>query len=428
MPDWKDNNELPDQFSDLIRRKVLDYKVPVDDGEACWAGIEQRLPSGAKKKSLWRIGRVAAAIAAVAIIALLIIPLGNEENNLPLASSDDLSNTVIKENKPALTPENTQMPDEAKPSQPGITNNQPKTYLVDNNNTVDKQIEEILNTIDTTRLANIPDEILSKNIPENEPEKSDPKPDVQSEKKTNSSLTTSQSGRLLIPAKDKKTDGWLLAASVSSGNTVSGANTFNRSSSNPQYMDASNVSREPLYEYQTKAVVSEEEFSDFDYNVPLSFGVTVRKELTDHLAVETGLVYTYLSTKMKRKGSTEFQARQEIHYLGVPVNLVVYLWKDPKWNVYVSAGAAAEKGLRGVYTQDVYANNKKTADIKEKGSVDGLQWSLNASAGISYSVSRDWAVYAEPKVSYYFDNKQPISIRTDKSAVFGLGAGLRYQF
>jgi len=37
-------------------------------------------------------------------------------------------------------------------------------------------------------------------------------------------------------------------------------------------------------------------------------------------------------------------------------------------------------------------------------------------------------LYVEPRFSYYFDNNQPVSIRTDRPVSIGIGGGLRYSF
>lgn len=45
-----------------------------------------------------------------------------------------------------------------------------------------------------------------------------------------------------------------------------------------------------------------ESYPDVSYSLPISFGFTVRKDLSRRIAVESGLMYTYLSTTFKREG------------------------------------------------------------------------------------------------------------------------------
>ena len=108
--------------------------------------------------------------------------------------------------------------------------------------------------------------------------------------------------------------------------------------------------------------------------------------------------------------------------------MVFYFWNSPKWNIYITAGGMAEKGLRSIYNQDMYKNDSKYSTLSEKGSVSKIQWSLNASIGASYTFYDKMSLYVEPKFSHYFDNDQPVSIRTEKKQVFGISGGFRYQF
>jgi len=46
--------------------------------------------------------------------------------------------------------------------------------------------------------------------------------------------------------------------------------------------------------------------------------------------------------------------------------------------------------------------------------------------GISYRFANKMKLYVEPRLGYYFDNDQPMSIRTDRPVSVGIGAGLQY--
>ncbi|MCC8094169.1 MAG: porin family protein [Tannerellaceae bacterium] len=167
--------------------------------------------------------------------------------------------------------------------------------------------------------------------------------------------------------------------------------------------------------------------TDTEYSLPVTFGFTFRKELNDYIGIESGLVYTYLSTKYTRRGSQHFDAKATMHYIGVPVNLVVTLWKQPNWNIYFSAGIMGEKGVRMLY-QEIAYGKQLNSETKVRGRIDGLQWSANFSPGLTYRITKEWGIYAEPRISYYFDNAQPENIRTEKPLVIGIGGGVRYHF
>lgn len=170
-----------------------------------------------------------------------------------------------------------------------------------------------------------------------------------------------------------------------------------------------------------------ESYPDVSYSLPISFGFTVRKDLNRYIGVESGLMYTYLSTTFKRGGTNQSEVKSSLHYLGIPLNLVVYLWRNERWNIYLSGGGMVEKGLQAVYSGYLSDNNGTIHKSRKEG-IDGLQWSVNASIGASYRLYGDWSLYFEPRFSHYFDCGQPASIRTDKSLGFGLSAGIRYAF
>lgn len=170
-----------------------------------------------------------------------------------------------------------------------------------------------------------------------------------------------------------------------------------------------------------------ESYPDVSYSLPISFGFTVRKDLSRRIAVESGLMYTYLSTTFKRGGDCPSEVKSSLHYLGIPLNLVVYLWKNQRWNVYLSGGFMMEKGLQAVYSGYI-AGNGTTISKSKKEDIHGMQWSVNASVGAAYRFYGDWSLYFEPRFSHYFDCDQPASIRTDKPLGFGLSAGIRYAF
>lgn len=111
----------------------------------------------------------------------------------------------------------------------------------------------------------------------------------------------------------------------------------------------------------------------------------------------------------------------------VPVNLVINLWDNPDWNVYVSGGGMIEKGVRSIYHVEAYGLDEHKSATYRSG-IDGLQWSLNLSVGVSYRFYRDWSLYLEPRYSYYFNNNQLVSYRTENMTLIGVGAGVRFEF
>ena len=86
-----------------------------------------------------------------------------------------------------------------------------------------------------------------------------------------------------------------------------------------------------------------------------------------------------------------------------------------------------EKGLKSDYIQIQYSGNQTIKTIVS-AKIEGFQWSIQAASGITYNIYKEFDIYLEPKLSYRFDNNQPISIRTDKNIAIGIEAGIRFRF
>jgi len=86
-----------------------------------------------------------------------------------------------------------------------------------------------------------------------------------------------------------------------------------------------------------------------------------------------------------------------------------------------------EKGLSSFYVVNQHAGNQ-TITTTATTNIDGVQWSVNGAVGTTYKFQRHFGIFFEPKISYFFDNHQPISARTNYPVVIGLTAGVRFQF
>ncbi|WP_197027634.1 outer membrane protein [Prevotella sp. 10(H)] len=434
MSDKRKYNEQPDDFSKLVRQKLEDYRMPVDAD--CWDAIELQMKPK-QKKYVWWIGGSAAAIAVI-VILLLSIPKNDEPpfNLIAAGQNFNAGSAIVPEKVVEPVIENIKAVDNnlrayAKTdSKKGRTQNEesnqsdllsttPVDIDTESVTQIEEKVEEIIQTAEsdnTVKLAEVEEKKDSQPISQT------PKNIVKERKK--------DAPRLLLGKKESNDNKWLLAASISSGGGASTVNNNGRLNTLKAYASNSPVDPEQAASADSplKNDMMTDDFSDIDHALPLSFGASVRKDFNKYLGIETGITYTYLSSKSKKATNDYYSARQEIHYLGIPVNVVGYLWNDDRWNIYVSGGVMMEKGLRFKYTQYIHDKNNNSSEVYNKGSVDGLQWSLNASVGASYMFYNSWGLYFEPRFSYYFDNNQPISIRTEKQSVFGISAGLRYKF
>ena len=157
---------------------------------------------------------------------------------------------------------------------------------------------------------------------------------------------------------------------------------------------------------------------------PIRYGLSMRYCLNSRWAVETGLIYSLLTSDIEytTNGYTiPIEMKQRLNYIGIPLKAEYLLWESRHFNVYVSGGTTIEKMVKG--SQE----NTRTG-TKENVSIRSLQLSVNSGIGAEYKFSNLFSIYAEPGLSYFFDNGSSIStFYQDKPLNFNLNVGLRLQ-
>lgn len=186
------------------------------------------------------------------------------------------------------------------------------------------------------------------------------------------------------------------------------------------------------FKIPTSTSVVENNDTDY-YYLPMSFGVGIKFRILKWMDVGIGVNYTLLSKRVSgryyeydsagnltRYCSTELKNSQ--HYIGVPLDIYFNIFGNEKWNTYASIGGCLEKCVLNHYsgTYDDIAISHNTL-------VEGIQTSVKAGLGVEYSPVRFLGIYLDPSLRYYFDNKQPRSIRTSQPLSFGVEAGVRFK-
>lgn len=169
--------------------------------------------------------------------------------------------------------------------------------------------------------------------------------------------------------------------------------------------------------------------TEYDHHLPIRIGLSVAYALTDRLSISSGLTYTRLSSDIKDASrESKYIGEQRLHYVGIPVN-VSYKVASSRWiSLYGTAGVLAEKCVSGT-TDEGYAENNtmkytNTHDISSKP----LQMSVNAGVGIQFDIIDNVGIYAEPGLSYYFDDGSALqTIYKEKPLNFNLNVGVRFR-
>lgn len=172
-----------------------------------------------------------------------------------------------------------------------------------------------------------------------------------------------------------------------------------------------------------------EQKTEYDHHLPIRIGLSVAYALTDRLSISSGLTYTRLSSDIKDASrESKYIGEQRLHYIGIPVN-VSYKVASSRWiSLYGTAGVLAEKCVSGTTDEGYVENNTmkytNTQDISSKP----LQMSVNAGVGIQFDFIDNVGIYAEPGLSYYFDDGSALqTIYKEKPLNFNLNVGVRFR-
>lgn len=168
--------------------------------------------------------------------------------------------------------------------------------------------------------------------------------------------------------------------------------------------------------------------TEYKHHLPVRFGINAAYQLTNRLAIESGLTYTRLSSDMS-EGTNEnrIAGSQQLDYVGIPLNMRYKALTYRPFSLYMSAGLLAEQCVSGHHTKDYIISGKSRQTDKETISTKPLQMSVNASIGLQLDILHNIGIYAEPGISYYFDDKSSLNtIYKEKNLNFNLNVGVRY--
>ena len=161
---------------------------------------------------------------------------------------------------------------------------------------------------------------------------------------------------------------------------------------------------------------------------PIQVGVSVAYSFTDRLSIESGLTYSCLISDLSSGTPLgNYDIRQTLHYIGLPLALRYDFLKIKGFSLYASAGGQMEKCVDGKTRTDYFVDGKKVSSENGRIMVEPLQWSVNAYVGAQYSFNRLVGLYVEPGAAYYFRNGSPVNcIYSERPFNFSIRAGLRF--
>lgn len=468
---------MNNDWTDRLRDRMADYEMPV--GDELWANIEQSLAqdevfanknvhsnNGVARSVVMRRFSIAASIAALLAGGAYVYfhPWNEVAENEVAAIFDKGSKTFIDKRQTAVP----------KDSQAAISDNNQKS-ISDNGqnaiyddgqtavsangqNAMSKDGLQTLSGGGQTR-NNILAQSNSVGLVSSESalsldldtqssarsvnEKSETVPSSRSSRKVNSLITSegdvmssAQNGRRTVLAqssmdeelgrKDKHHRGGLKLQLYGENGFIgktSGGNSpvlmSSMPSSDPVFYDK-NTQIANLFDERYMAMIPTSDlYEETKHHQPISVGMQVGFHLLPKLKLSTGLVYTKVSSDfISGVYDTRTVSTQDLHYIGIPLNLSYSVWEYKGLHTYVTAGGEGAVNIK---------NHTETDGEVKESKRDKMQWSTNASVGIQYDFIPQLGVYVEPGMKYYFDNGSQIeNIFKDKKLNFNIQFGLRF--
>ena len=170
--------------------------------------------------------------------------------------------------------------------------------------------------------------------------------------------------------------------------------------------------------------------TDTKYFQPIRAGVSVKWNFAGRWGLESGLYWSGLYSRTTSGSETYFtRSRQELHYLGIPLNLTCDIWSGKGFTVYATAGGMLEKCVGGRVRTEYFYNNTSAAPESSAISEKEIQWSAGVNFGAEYLFSKHIGLYLEPGAVWHFNNDSPIdNVYKARPFDFNLSLGFRFAF
>ena len=185
-------------------------------------------------------------------------------------------------------------------------------------------------------------------------------------------------------SKSNDSDKWAIGLSGSNGLLMAANNSIHSDfSSTPEFYGNNTNYANPETQKVSEVV--------YKHHIPVRFGLSLQYHLNDRISLLSGISYTYLKTDISSQLFNNQSYKQTLNYLGIPVGLSWEVWSSQNFHFYLGGSGLLEKCVDASITD---------GDISQRP----WQWSVNASAGAEYIVMRQFGLYLEPSLGYYFDD------------------------
>ena len=403
--------------TDLMMRSILksgQEEVPAH----VWEGVSAGLDKAARRRVValwWRRSAIGGAIAA-AVAAVLVLNTGKATDDI---ISGDTGNGLIAVVEPGPAPEG----------------NTPETVLIAQAKPVSSQIADIQNTVASVqgsaaaRLDAAADrqEVVTDGKNTAAEDQDTVTEVIETQEHAEVAYAPAEAEpedeQVYFPedwGEDEETKSAVKTSVVLSG--LTGTN------SSQNAVRKNLIKRPTIAKAPTKTGVKETS-TNSTYGIPLSFGVGAKIDFTPKWSLGIGVNYTLLTRKFYGEyqkvnaegilvSSSSSDVTNSQHYIGIPVNAYYNIVNSRNVNFYAYAGGAVEKCVG-----DKYALQNTAITHTEIPA--GVQLSANLGIGAEFMIGKHLGLYIDPSLRYYFNNRQPKSIRTAQPFMLGFEMGMR---
>ena len=410
---------MKEQWRQQMQQKMADYQQPAP--EVSWDLLDKALATNkpkAKVVPMW-MHRLAAAV----VVGIVVVSAGY----LVLRQQDEDTMAIVSQQKTDILP-STETAEEAA---------EDVVATVKTNSTNQEALltahTPILRTQDVQEAEESATEQVEESTVSEPTQQTTPSTTATTQKE--SSPTKSHSATVIYPSdfQYKKTTtsvtaSRLMAKAYLSNSMTGGANAMSLSTAisygengGPDTNNPKEDTNSPL---NPPTPIIQEKEERVSHRQPIRFGLTLCYRLNDQWSIESGLVYTRLSSDYTYllAGTPYAQGEQQLSYIGIPLKVNYQLWNNRHFGVYVAAGGMMEKMIKGTH-QTTENGQEQTTDV----SIRPLQFSVNGAIGMEYHLTNLTSIYAEPGVGYYFDNGSDVpTYYQEKPFSFNLNVGLRF--
>ena len=165
------------------------------------------------------------------------------------------------------------------------------------------------------------------------------------------------------------------------------------------------------------------------HHLPVKLGLSIRYDLNERWNLQSGLVYSYLASDLEEyKYEGTYTIKQKLHYLGIPLQVGYRIWEGKRFRSYLTAGGQVETLVSGKASIR-HSKDGRTKTSTQNVSDNHLQFSTLASIGIEYAIGKEFSLYAEPGVHYYFKNGNKLQTYYNENPLnINLTIGFRFHW